>query len=453
MGRLFWKLFFAFWVAFVVIIVGVVIGSQFYRAHVERELFENSSVVEAQAIANLLREEGEQAALQLMRDMRISHRRIHVAIVDEQGANLTGKPLPRHLQRLVKKALKQPMWFPQREVVAPSGKRYHVISLGRRDLKPLNPHKQLHGIPTMTLLLTGIVSLLLCFLLARYLSRPIKKLSNASKTFARGELNTRVAPAMGKRRDEIADLASDFDQMATQLQSLIGGQQQLLRDISHELRSPLARLQMAVGLARKRNENNDTSSELSSNELDRIERDVQRLEQLVSQVLTLSRLETNISDTRTDLVDITTLMATIVDDVRFEADTHQRQLQFEATIEPSLMADGELLRQAFENIIRNAIKYTDVDTTVTVIMSRWQQGFAIEVCDHGPGVPQAMLAALFEPFVRTSDARERDSGGHGLGLAIAKRAIEYHGGTVTARNRDSGGLCIRAEFPSESTDT
>lgn len=438
MGRLFWKLFFAFWLAFVVIVAGALLSAKIYHETLEREYFENSSRPETLTIARTLEERGEEAAIRLINELH-GMRRLRIVVVDEKGESLTKKPLPNWIKRAIHHAKKTPLSFPQREVKTPSGKIYRVISLGHSHPRHRPPF--FSSVPGILAVMAIIVSLLMCFWLARYLSRPVKNLSRASRSFSSGHLNIRVAPTLGARRDEIADLAHDFDKMAEKLQMLIGGQQKLLRDVSHELRSPLARLQMAVGLARKR-QDRPSPNGLHSAELDRIEKDVKRLDELVSQVLTLSRLETNVADTRTTLVDVSALLETIVQDANFEAQLHNRKVILECSGQPEIMADSELLRQALENIIRNAVKYTEDHTAVHVELHTTDTGFLIRVCDRGPGVPEPMLNRLFDPFVRTSEARERDSGGYGLGLAIAKRAIELHGGSVIARNRDGGGLCI-----------
>ncbi|MGS2722731.1 ATP-binding protein [Porticoccus sp. GXU_MW_L64] len=449
MGRLFWKLFTAFWLAFVVIIVGGFLGLSLYRQYLTHELFENSSRPEVVTVANTLRDDGVEAAQRLLREMRSSGkslRRLGLVIVNEDGtASLSGRELSPRNHRNIQHALSKPLMYPQKQVVSPQGASYHVISM--RQQRGGNDEPSMTSGRWLILSIATAVSLLLCFWLARYLSRPIKRLSRATRSYSAGNLAVRVAPHVGSRRDEIADLARDFDDMAGKLQQLIDGQQQLLTDVSHELRSPLARLQMAVGLARKRQQD----SSLNSDELDRIERDVKRLGELVGQVLTLSRLETGVAPQhRQDLLDVAELLSTIIEDANYEATSKGCQVTLEADIEPTLMADGELLHQALENVIRNGVRYSEANTEVTVAITATEPGFfAINVCDRGPGVAGDLLEKLFEPFVRGSAARERapDDRGYGLGMAITKRAIEYHGGSVSAHNRDGGGLCVTVRLP------
>ena len=458
MGRLFWKLFTAYWLAFALIIVGVFWGMKLYRQHLEHELFENSSRPEVHTVARTLAEEGEEAARSLLRELRKSRRRLGIVVVNNEEIDLLGNRFRGRDRRHLRHALKNPLIFPQREVTTPDGNTYRVISVWERAED--DPKRSIWDIRWMVLVVAGVVSLLLCFWLARYLSRPIKRLSRASRSYSEGDLDIRVAPDIGSRRDEIADLGRDFDTMAEKLKVLIDGQQQLLRDVSHELRSPLARLQMAVGLARKR----QSDSPLDSDELDRIERDVKRLGELVGQVLTLSKLETGVAqhsaaDSRSDLVDVAELLAAVVEDADYEARASNCTVALQTSLRPELMADGELLHQALENIVRNAVKYTGDNTAVTVsVDTQCPDGyFRICVCDRGPGVAPQLLETLFEPFVRGSEAREHagdnhsDHHGYGLGMAITKRAIEQHGGTVTANNRTDGGLCVTVLLPVRET--
>jgi two-component system sensor histidine kinase CpxA len=292
----------------------------------------------------------------------------------------------------------------------------------------------------IAILLSGLV----CFWLAWYLARPVRYLSEATHRLSGGELGVRVGKTMGRRRDEIADLGRDFDRMAERLQSLILTQKQLLSDVSHELRSPLARLQVALGLARKK------IGKHAEKDLDRIEQEANRLDNLVGQVLTLARLEVLEPDVLEDYVDMTELLKTIIEAVEFEVVDSNRHVHLTSKTSCIVKANAELLRRALENIIHNAVHYTEEKTIVEVSIqdSIDQKGWIdISVCDHGTGIPEEKLPLLFEPFVRLSEARERSSGGYGLGLAIAERAIRMHGGFVSASNRDSGGLCVLVQLP------
>jgi two-component system sensor histidine kinase CpxA len=253
---------------------------------------------------------------------------------------------------------------------------------------------------------------------------------------------------MGGRRDEIADLACDFDHMAERLQGLIGSQKQLLSDVSHELRSPLARLQVALGLARQREQDQPNT------ELDRIEREAERLNELIGQLLSLTRLEFGTVLSHSEPVDLADLLTEIAESTDFEARALNRRVHMVNSVPAIVEANETLLRSALENVVRNAAKYTDVNTSVDISLQpdKAHAGWLlVQVRDHGPGVPEDMLTKLFEPFVRVGDARDRDSGGYGLGLAIAKRAIRLHGGEIFAGNEPDGGLNVRIRLPVDQT--
>jgi|GEM_PF-7040377 len=291
----------------------------------------------------------------------------------------------------------------------------------------------------LPVVVAAIVSGLVCFLLAGYLTRPIRRLSSATQQFAADNLSMRVASTMGKRRDEVADLAHDFDDMAERLQALIGSQKQLLSDVSHELRSSLTRLQVALGLARQREQHQ------SNAELDRIEREAERLNDLIGQLLSLTRLESGKQLTHSELLDIAILLEEVAENADFEAHAVNRQVRIINSASATIEANEPLLRSALENVVRNAVRYTDENTSVDITLQRdpEQPGWLlVHVRDHGSGVPDDMLTRLFEPFVCVGDARDRESGGYGLGLAIAERAIHLHRGVISASNDPSGGLNV-----------
>ncbi|UCE90096.1 MAG: HAMP domain-containing protein, partial [Pseudomonadota bacterium] len=294
------------------------------------------------------------------------------------------------------------------------------------------------------LLVGALVSAVVVFLLARYLAAPVTRLRRAAEQIADGDLDQRVLPSLGRRRDEIAQLAAAFDHMAARLQTLLGSQRQLLSDVSHELRSPLSRLQVALGLARQR------GAQPVDGELDRIEREAERLNELIAQLLSLSRLESGVSESQRETLDLAALLTDVAEDAAFEARAADRDVVLHDVQGVALNGVPLLLHSALENILRNAVRYTAQGTTVDVEMRRCpgsEECVRVQVRDHGPGVPDEVLAHMFEPFVRVEQARDRTRGGHGLGLAIAERAVRLHGGTVSASNAPDGGLVIVVELP------
>ena len=318
-----------------------------------------------------------------------------------------------------------------RLVAAPTGERYLLIIdvLGKK-----NP-------PVVLLIFGTLTSLGVSVLLARYLARPIRNLRWALDAAAEGRLEARVLPMMGRRRDAIADLGRDFDRMAQRLQTLISAQRNLLHDVSHELRSPLARLQAAIGLARQ----NPEKLEMS---LDRIEREATRLDYLLGETLTLARLESGTDNAAIETIDLADVVASVAEDARFEAEAMNRKVSTQVADDLIVRGRADLLHRAVENVVRNAVKYTAEGTTVEIMLRRAADPVraVLTVTDCGPGVPQEELVRIFESFYRAG-SRVRTNG-FGLGLAIAYRAVVEHGGSILAANVDRrGGLRVQIELP------
>lgn len=284
--------------------------------------------------------------------------------------------------------------------------------------------------------LAGLLAsaVLVCSLLAAYLTSPIRKLRSATKRLAAGELSTRVKPQLPRRRDELADLARDFDEMAERIESLITSQERLTRDVSHELRSPLARMNVALELAKQR-----SGPELQPL-LTRIEGESERLNEMISRILTLSKLESGAFDEfRGESLDLTEIVREVAADADFEAKAKGKAVDLVWSDKCTMVGNENLLRSAIENVVRNAVKYTDDGTKVRVSVIADNGNAKIQIGDRGGGVPEAELKNLFIPFYRLGEARDRKTGGTGLGLAIARRAIVAHKGEISARNV-SGGL-------------
>ncbi|HMH06991.1 MAG TPA: ATP-binding protein, partial [Terriglobales bacterium] len=288
-----------------------------------------------------------------------------------------------------------------------------------------------------------LVSGCICYLLARYITGPVLRLREASQQLATGELSTRAAAGIEHRRDELGDLVRDFNAMADRIEQLIATQRQLLYDVSHEVRSPLARLNVALDLARERKGEDST--------FDHMQQDLDRLDQTMERLLTIARLDTSAAPESTSLLNVTELVSHIVADGQFELEGQDRSIEFNASDNCTVHGNSQLLHSAIENVIRNAIRYTSPRSAVQVKLRQAHEEGAgralLTVRDHGPGVPEVELAKLFRPFYRIADARDRDSGGAGLGLAIAERVIRLHGGQISAANADGGGLCVNIVLP------
>jgi two-component system sensor histidine kinase CpxA len=278
------------------------------------------------------------------------------------------------------------------------------------------------------------------YLLALYLTSPVKKLKSVVQSFAEGNLDVRVAPQLGSRHDELADLGREFDHMAERIAALISSQKRLLADISHELRSPLARLTVALELARK----NTAGKGIAA--LDRIEMESERVNTLVGQLLALTRLESGAERVPPETVALEDVVQQVIDDANYEAKPLHKEVRVLELAQCVVRGSSELLRSGIENVVRNAIRYTAERTTVEVALTTRLDAAVVTVRDHGPGVPDSELQHIFEPFYRVGEARERSSGGVGLGLSIADRTIKLHGGSIRAENVN-GGLLITIEIP------
>jgi two-component system, OmpR family, sensor histidine kinase CpxA len=445
---LFLKIFVCFWLAAAAIIGALTLMNWLsYNQSLPERL--RGSVGEglslyAEAAVRTYDHEGSKAFDEFIgRSLRESGTEIY--LFDGNGAPLAGKGdevvngLAHELQqqpqqdRLYHLVLGKLTWG--KPVTAASGKQYifvihyHAPSLG----PPVNISS---GRIVVSILIAGIV----CYLLALYLSSPLKKLQRTVHDFAEGNLDARVTPALGNRRDDLADLGREFDLMAERIAALISAQQRLLADISHELRSPLARLSVALELARKSTNGSAVSA------LDRIEKEAERVNLLVGQLLALTRLESGAERVPPEIVVLEELVQQVIDDANFEAKPLHKEVRAIALEHCRVLGSAELLRSAVENVIRNAVRYTKPGSAVEVSL-QWKLDTAVfTVRDHGPGVPETELEHIFEPFYRVSEARERASGGAGLGLSIADRTVKLHGGSIAATNA-SPGLQVIIQLP------
>jgi len=279
------------------------------------------------------------------------------------------------------------------------------------------------------------LAVLFCYGLALYLTLPLRRMQNTVERFGRGDFSARVAST---RRDEVGDLARTLDWMAGRIETLLAAERRLLLDISHELRSPLTRLGVAVELARTGEDREAT--------LDRIQREADRLNALLGELLQVTRAEGDPSTMRTEVLALDELVATIVEDCAIEAEARRCSLSFETHGPVRVPGDAELLRRAVENVIRNASRYAPEGTAIEVEVAEREKAAVVRVRDHGPGVPEEALPRLFDPFYRVEADRGRSSGGTGLGLAIARRSVQLHRGTIRARNA-APGLEVEIELP------
>jgi two-component system, OmpR family, sensor histidine kinase CpxA len=299
------------------------------------------------------------------------------------------------------------------------------------------------------LLLFTVAGGIFCYLVIRYLTKPLNNLAEAAASIAEGRLDTRVDPSLKNRRDEIADLACNFDRMAERIEALITGQRRLLADVSHELRSPLSRLMVALSLVKLNLvtpgvEQPAASPTEAAENLERIGLEARRLDTLIGQLLAMSRIDSRVDLGTPARFDLTNLVQEIANDANFEACASNRSVVIEHA--DACIASGfeELLRSAIENVARNAIRHSPEGTTVEISLRIEGSRALTRVRDFGPGVPESMLLEIFLPFRRIANG---DSEGAGLGLAIAERAVHVHRGTIRAINAPAGGLIVEIDLP------
>jgi two-component system sensor histidine kinase CpxA len=364
--------------------------------------------------------------------------RIKMWLVDPAGNSVRGKALPKTVTDAVRNAPNSA------EPTVNVGDSSTVISLhiagqrgiytvvGEYDTVPLLRGEGIFRLFAISMVLASIA----CLLLAHYLSEPIWQLRLATKSLASGDLNARAGEKLGRRSDEIADLVRDFDSMAEKIRELLENQKRLLSDVSHELRSPLARLRVALALSRRREDESQRASH------ERIEKEIERLDEMIGRILTLSRLESGQLKLTTSQVDLNELVEDVVADARFESARTGHSIAFQSDVQVDVEANEELLRSSIENVVRNALYYTAGNEPINIGLSAENGQAVLRVRDNGPGVPPEALAKLFEAFYRVDYSRVTATGGTGLGLAIAKRAILAHEGTITARNVAPHGLEI-----------
>ncbi len=449
MKSLFLRIFLSFWVAQALFVVLAIVVTLAFRPRSSTWEALRTSVLN-DAVSEY--EEGGAPHLRSYMQNLEASQHVRAYLFDERGNEISGRGAPDWAMRVAAGGPRTPrdgFIIPappvQRDSRASSdGKHRYTLVLGF----PPGPRVFFgpRGLPVPGLIIAIISSGLVCYLLSWYMTKPIVRLRAATRQLTAGDLTARSGAPPSKRRDEIAGLMRDFDAMAERLELLVKAQSRLLNDISHELRSPLARLNVALGLARQR------AGVESADMLDRIELEASRLNELIGRILTLARLEDGEQRVPQIPVPLGELVASVAEDAEFEA--QERHCHVHTMIPEGdwgVRGNDSLLHSAVENVVRNAIRYTQEGTSVEIeLTSAKRDGgteAVLQVSDSGPGVPEDALGKLFEPFYRLDDARGRLTGGVGLGLAITERAVRFHGGKVSARNRPEGGLMVEIRLP------
>ena len=451
MRTLVWKIFVSFWIVQALFFSMVAILYGTFRGQ-PPGLYAATGVVafcERNAVQTYERS-GSAALDAYLSDLQLSSG-IQMFIVDFRGNELSTKPIPREQMVLLKRVLQNgkpeyldgsPGLIMAEPIVRSVRDGYAVAVILPRGI-PGPERSVAHLLRDLALgiLISGIV----CFMLARYLTAPISRLRVAAQQISKGNLAARAGKPTDKRGDEIGHLVGDFDRMAAQLESLVHAQKRLISDVSHELRSPLTRMNLALELIRKVDHPGVATA------IERLERETDRLNVMIGKLLVLSRFEAEGQIVEKADLPLQDLLREVVTDADYEARNLQRRVVLREVEPCQVYGNAEMLRSAFENVIRNAIRHTaigsDIDVLLSIRTAREGSVAQIKVRDHGPGVPSISLEDLFRPFYRLDDSRERKTGGVGLGLAIAKQAVVLHGGEVRAVNVPGGGLEVQFTLP------
>lgn len=375
-----------------------------------------------------------------------------VFIIDPDGVDLRNRDIPPKIHEILShltpstpffKTSEEEQTYAGRYILLPDGNPIRIVSFstptyGRRVLW------QLYVIRNWQFFLISIlISGTVCFVFAHHMSRDFRALRKTTNDIAKGDFSVRLAPKLGNRKDEIAELGHDLDNMAARLEKSMLEQKRLIKDVSHELRSPLARIQVALGIALQK-----TQSPAVAEQLDKVSSAADYLNDIITTILSFPTTEADSWDL-SDVIDIKMLVESLCNDFIDESKQKHVTIDFQTQATEVLVATyGNTLVGVFENILRNALHYTNHNTTISVSICKTGDHCSVTVADEGPGVPEKELTDIFEPFYRTDQARDRASGGYGLGLSIAQRTIALHNGSIQASNRtDKNGLSVTVALP------
>ncbi len=446
---LFLKLFLWFWLAIALIVGAVTLvnwSTQSEPLARQWQTFVGEGVnLNSQTAAQIYEAEGIEGLNNYLNRSSQAQRVNSVGFFDENKKLIAGNIDPNEVSKLSDEAmesgepeflrLEDKVFAAKRVTLKTGANQIYVV-----ELKRFQPPAFFTTRLILQVLTVVLIGGLLCYGLARYLTSPISKLRFATQKFAEGDLSVRINEKVSKRSDEISKLAKDFDEMAEHIEALVTAEKRLTQDISHELRSPLARLNVALELARSK------SNAETKPMIDRIESESKMLNEMLSRLLTLSKLESGSGDFDKNEVNLTRVFDQVVADADFEAQAKGKSVKILKEEKIKVFGNENLLRSAIENVLRNAVKYTKDNTAVEVSLVKNGKGAIVSVRDYGTGVPENELVKLFKPFYRLQTARDRKTGGIGLGLAIAERAVNAHNGKISAKNLEDG-LVVEIKIP------
>ncbi|MCW0206797.1 MAG: HAMP domain-containing histidine kinase [Achromobacter sp.] len=451
---LFWRAFLTFWSAMAVILVcGMMLTAAvaWYRFNSLDGLNPASLTRDAAQIARTQGKDGLERWVQAM-DQRYSALKIY--IMDAQDADILGRRLPTRMHDWLTSYRAAPdrpsqaddvpaapeaervSWWEPQWLALPDGTELLMLFLpfdsSHWEVLELSP------VALALLLFALAVTAPFCWALTRHVAAPLTQLRQTTHALSAGRLDAQTPPKLARRKDELGLLARDFNAMADRLKAFVDTREQLLHNIAHELRSPLARLRLAAELARRKDERQDL-------QLDRIERECERLDSLVGNTLRLARL--GALPVPTDTLDLAQVVSAVVEDARYEAGGRQIRIDWDEHPAVPLIGDRCSLASAIENVLRNALRFAPAHSTIRVRLLVSAREACLEIEDRGPGVAHDELESLFEPFYRTTSGARKPGSGAGLGLSIAQAAVAAHKGRMSARNLSPQGLSVRLELP------
>ena len=499
MRSLFIKIFLWFWLTVVLIVSIQDIMTAVIQSNSQQAEWQNRAFVAGEAASAVDIYERQGAAALREHFQRLPKRPMQVYLIDDQGTEVLGQKAPRQALQLAYKDSENPLpslllgpgaeagkvdkpptylpappggapakpRTPTPLVVSPnatgehaptsvraervmgaSGRQYtFLVVVPPPSLKTFVSSLSLEF--TLRLLAVLLIAGIFCYWLTRHITAPVAQLRKAANKIALGDFSARASSAMPKRQDEIGVLGRHFDQMTERIETLLADHQRLLSTVSHELRSPLTRLSVAAVLLRQ------CPEEEKLEYVERIEQETEQLNKLIAQLLTLSRVESGVdSMARRETIDLANLVQEVAADGDFEAQGRSRSVSVGAVDSCVTTGIVDQLRRAIENVVRNAIRHTKVNSAVEITLRRRGTEQAatavVQVRDHGPGVPDSDLEKIFQPFYRVASQGESNGDGSGLGLAITERIARTHGGSVHAANAPDGGLLVELELPLNS---
>ncbi len=460
MGRTYLRIFLTFWLVTLTMVIGSMITVHWYELAPDKHLPSDMAHSDKTPGSRLLREVAGEIINYSYDSVTYGVKRMpewanrHIYLINRDGNDSLGRPLPTHIQEIAQQLTPQhtyvQMQLHDNEIDSeyPYLGRYLILIDNHPVKLIIEPHASNLYLQLFlasfwkVLLVSMIISGTACFFLSKHVTRDFRHIQDATQKIAKGNMEISLSNYFGCRSDEMAKIGINIDHMARSLKKAMSEQKRLIKDVSHELRSPLARLQLALAIAQQRS-NGDIDLELN-----RIKEAAEYLNDIISDILSVP-LSDNEPWELTDAIELNSLLTAITENCQLEANAKRVQLHLQHCAEDALvMTRGNSLIGVFENITRNAIHYTRADTRIDIILHLQQNGnYTVTISDQGPGVAEESLDDIFEPFFRTDSARARSSGGYGLGLAIAQRTVTLHSGTINAKNRPLNGLCITVTLP------